>query len=324
MDFSVSAFPLIEKKPSVWFQAKTVKNQFSALSHHIHTTNLFNELLNIPYFVNKISFSKHADQKKIESLLLNSRNTEYILRSNNQILEHVEHACVLQWAFPQAYYSVFNSLRALYHTLGYTEADKSHALILKKFASLAVEGKLPKAISFYSDGGKKSINYHNIVKPQGLKPMSFSLRDSETVHNQICQFLKSTREQKLDERKDKYCLESKKKCGKEKKFLTANEWDEISAQVGPTTIMDLLYRKRIKSNYGDVDPFISEEFEDGPLVLECICNITYQINYIFEIYICRAMGPSKFEKLVRNNYSKYEFAEKRLQKVLDLSRINSN
>ncbi|WP_461114622.1 hypothetical protein [Spirosoma jeollabukense] len=186
-------------KPTVWFQAKTVRNQFEAISHHLITNNFAEEVSRTPYFVDKISISKNADERKIESLLLNSRNTEHILRSNMQILEHVEHACVLQWAFPQAYYSTFNSLRALYHTLGYTEADKSHALILRKFALMAVEGKLPKSISFYSDGGKKDIHYKNIVKPCGIKPMSLSLlsifkkdlSDTRLAYLWICEHSKS-------------------------------------------------------------------------------------------------------------------------------------
>ncbi|GAB4037579.1 hypothetical protein GCM10028774_33200 [Spirosoma jeollabukense] len=83
--------------------------------------------------------------------------------------------------------------------------------------------------------------------------------------------------------------------------------------------MDLLYRKRIKSNYGDIDPFTSEEFEDGPLVLKCICSIVYQLNYIIEAYICRAVGVSKFKQLIESNGRKYDFAEKRLQEILHLS-----
>lgn len=83
--------------------------------------------------------------------------------------------------------------------------------------------------------------------------------------------------------------------------------------------MDLLYRKRIKSNYDNIDPFLSEEFEGGPLVLKCICNIVYQLNYAFETYICKAIGTDYFSEIVEANYKNYNFAYKRAQTILQIN-----
>ncbi len=89
----------------------------------------------------------------------------------------------------------------------------------------------------------------------------------------------------------------KTKKGHIKKNLDLKDWNEISQMREETTLMNYLYRKRIKSNYQDIDVFTfrdikSESIHKGLLI------IVEELNLINEVLICKSLGKDKYFNLV--------------------------
>ncbi|MBK7344713.1 MAG: hypothetical protein IPJ06_17450 [Saprospiraceae bacterium] len=172
--------------------------------------------------------------------------------------------------------------------------------------------KYPSSISIYTSGSKKNIFYNNIVKPNLDTTIELDLNIPETVDNQICQFLKSTREVMSDNRAPS--MKFRAKSGQIRKNLTPQMWDKVSDSIGHTTIMDFLYRKRIKANYLDIETFNSAEFK-GALVLNNLCKVVDRLNLSNETFIAKAIGIIEFERILKKHLTsvKNEIAERRIE-----------
>lgn len=305
--------PKSDEETELWFKAKMTERQFQAISLKFEKLNFVNEIQSNLYFQEKVKISSGCSIDEVEKYLKNSLNTENVLFQNKKILESSESSFIMQWAFPQAYYSVFTSILALYKIIGQTQT--SHSAVLSNYARQYSLNHFPSKIAFYADGVKSNIRYFNIDKPSGLDSMDFNKDNDLTVDNQICQALKSTREMKLDERSEK--TKYKNPGGVEYKRLPNKVWLEISKNIGYTTILDYLYRKRIKANYLDIDTFSSDYF-DGLLVLKHLCHIVDRLNFMNEMYMAKCLGKDKFFEMNRRlKINLTEFQSKRLSEILD-------
>jgi hypothetical protein len=114
------------------------------------------------------------------------------------------------------------------------------------------------------------------------------------VNTQICQFLKATREKDLRERKKS--MSFKAKSGKRKRNLTDAEWTKVSDSVGRTSLLSLLYRKRIKSNYQEIDTFLNPHI-DATALFNDVIHVVSCLNLIHESMLASAMGLSAYRRL---------------------------
>jgi uncharacterized protein (UPF0332 family) len=293
--------PLIDERENqeLWFKAEMTHRQFASLSHKLVSADIENEIKNLDFFVKKLEKAKSLKLEEVEKWLKNSWNTENVLIQNKIIIENTGQSFAMQWAFPQAYYSAFGSLLAHFKALGYTQ--ESHTAVLKNFSLLVEQNKLPESISFYCTGGKKNYKFVNIVKPNDVGPMDFDTGNIETIDNHICQFLKATREIKLKERASD--LKFKNGKGQKRRKLSPAMWQQVSNALGHTTIMDLLYRKRIKANYHDIDTFSSSQFK-GVEVLTNISAVVGRLNLVNETYVAKAIGIDKYEAMLDRHLKK--------------------
>src|SRR5690606_27991013 len=193
----------------------------------------------------------------------------------------------------------FGSLLAHFKALGYTQ--ESHTAVMKNFAVLVEQNKLPESVCFYCTGGKNNIGYINIAKPNDVASMDFDIDNIKTIDNHICQFLKSTREIKLDDKA--IDMKLKNKPGQKRKNLNSAKWQRVSEATGHTTIMDLLYRKRIKANYQDIETFSSTQFK-GLEVLTNLSLVVGRLNLINETYIAKAVGLDNYEAMLNRHLKK--------------------
>ena len=283
----------------LWFKAEMTHRQILALAHKLNNSDIENEIINLAFF-KKLVPAKTINISEIEKWLNNAWNTENILCSNHTIIDNSGQGFALQWAFPQAYYSVFGTLLAHFNAVGYTE--KSHTSVLRKFGQLTQENRLPESICFHTNGAKKHLTYHGIEKPENLQAFDLDTENSETIDNQICQFLKSTREMKLAERAPDIVKNLKLKTAKGayKKNLSPFDWQKVSSSIGITSILDILYRKRIKANYHDVDVFTYKKLK-GKDVLENLCIVVDRMNLVNETYVAKAIGLEKYNTIVNNH-----------------------
>jgi hypothetical protein len=289
----------VQENEELWFRAEMTHRQFASLSHKLITADIENEIVNLDFFTNRLEKANNLNLQEVEKWLKNSWNTENVLIQNKSIIENTGQSFAMQWAFPQAYYSTFGSLLAHFKALGYTQ--ESHTAVMKNFAVLAEQNKLPESVCFYCTGGKNNIGYVNITKPNDVASMDFDKENIKTIDNHICQFLKSTREIKLDDKA--IDMKLKNKPGQKRKNLNSAKWQRVSEATGHTTIMDLLYRKRIKANYQDIETFSSTQFK-GLEVLTNLSSVVGRLNLINETYIAKAIGLDAYQNMLNRHLKK--------------------
>ena len=237
-----------------WFAARMTQIQFAALAARLKTGRVLDDITNLPHF-GTLRRGAQCDPRLVRQWLLNGWSTENLLRIN---LEHLEGDALshsLHWAFPQAYYSVYSLTMAYFQTVGYSE--QSHTAVIRKFGTEAVCGRYPATVSFALVGGK-SRSFHHIEPIPLTNNLQFDESSPDDCNGRICQFLNATRD--LDLSSKKADLKFKTARGTHKKKLKPHEWQRVSDQLGPTSLLSLLYRKRLKVVCLDVC-----SLEDGPV-----------------------------------------------------------
>lgn len=190
----------------------------------------------------------------------------------------------------------------MFKSIGYTEM--SHTAVLKKYATKMTENKLPESISLCCNGTYKNFQYHNITLPQNIDShMELDTKNSETIDHHICQFLRATRKLRLKEKAPK--MNFKTKTGKKRKSLNQDNWKQVSNSIGPTSLMDFLYRKRIKGNYQDIETYNCPYF-DGESVLMNLINVVDRLNLTNESYLAKAIGFQNYKNIAENHLGKVQ------------------
>jgi hypothetical protein len=120
---------------------------------------------------------------------------------------------------------------------------------------------------------------------------------------QIALFLKSTikknaevKKEKLKNNEDNRFLNSK---GEFRAKFKKLHWDMIYQSIPETTILNMLYRLRIKANYYDVETFINADI-NFKIFHHSLSNIIYYLNYINEGYIHKVIGDVEYKKILDN------------------------
>jgi hypothetical protein len=289
-----NTFPKTDEEKELWFRAEMNYRQFKSLSYKLENSDIENEILNNQYFIQKVSKSANLNLSEVNQWLKNAWNTESVLIRNIDIIENTNQSFCMQWAFPQAYYSVFGTTLAKFKAIGMTES--SHTSVLKKYGSLMLEGKLPESISISCNGIAKNLVFENIDVPKKIDSyMDLDLNNNATIDNHICQFLKATRLLRLKEKAPN--MGFKKPNGEKRKNLNDELWTKVSNSIGNTTIFDFLYRKRIKGNYQDIETYNSSYFK-GKEVLESLISVIDRINMVNEVYTCKAIGKDNYNTFV--------------------------
>jgi len=287
--------------------ARMTQIQLSALRVRLDKHATIEDLAALPYR-NTIKQGAACQLEQVQKWALNAWNTEFLLRSNLSLLNGDGLRTSLHWAFPQAYYSVFTLTLACFHALGHSET--SHAAAIKKFGELANAGKYPARIGFLAGGGKTR-QFVNIAKSPMPSTLTFNPSDLACVDTQICQFLNSTREQDL--KNQKRLSKVKNAQGKRKSHFSHADWDGVSDRLGFTSVLSLLYRKRIKANYQNIDTFLSDFLNPDQAYRDMI-SIVSCLNMVHESFLKRALGDPDYDSIVQSATPQgKEFISKRVQ-----------
>lgn len=270
--------------------AIVTRNQFQALGHYAHSYMRKKDVLRA--YASRLRSRPNPskiDRVRVRSLCVNSWNTETLLRATQEQFTEPDQGFVVQWAFPQAYYSSFNSTLASFAVSGFTE--RSHQAVRRKVADIALSGGLPDGLNVYASGVKDSLQIHGIqTNGAEFQPMGLRIDDSDNVHAHIIAFARSTRGIFLNEKREAMANHFRTVRGQIKKSLSKADWQRVDRTLGPTSWLDLLYRKRIKANYRDIDTFLSSEFKPA-LVLGGLKDFMVAFNLINEINIIKNLGP---------------------------------
>lgn len=303
---------------NIQYGAEMTFKQFIALTNYLKFHDLVEETKSNNYF-NKVTTAKNVNPDEVKKWIFNGWNTERILRANDKYLEIGDNYFALQWSFPQAYYSVF-MLTLAYMTLN-GQTTTSHAGIMDKFSEYAVKGKYPKTLSFHCKGTKKNPEFVHIKKYPSATTLELNSQSKESCETQICQFLNSTRQILLDEkRNDKNVAKSfttgKGKDKKQKKNLSEGEWRIVANKIKETNILHLLYRKRIKSNYREINSFTYENLK-ADYIHKSLIGIVKNLNFVHEMYIYKMVGSAKYLEFYQE-YTKgkeLDFLNRRIEEI---------
>lgn len=296
-----------------YYRARMTNSQIEALAYHLRYDRLGPAV--VKCLSEGFKFKRHSGYERVVCLkyLGNAWNTERVLRDQRKLDDDLKMFAV-QWAFPQAYYASFLQVRAFLGSIG--AGESSHSAVVKKFGQLLVSGRYPSEMSWYSDGGLNDIQHAGVGKHDMPSSYYLDFDNDESVQNQIAQFLGSTREKQLKDRRKSMREEFRTAGGRIKQRLTSAEWEKVSGSLGVTSVMSLLYRKRLKANYEDIDTFLASEI-DGSLILDGLCSIVHSLAFVHEAYLARTLGKKEFRELIKLRKGSEGAISKRHQLVLD-------
>ena len=290
------------------YAARATNVQFEALGHLLRPE----EIKAVPAsIINGAQFRLANNYSRAETLkwLRNAWNTESVLRLQLE-LDEESRRFALQWAFSQAYYAGFCQVLAMFVTCG--RSERSHTAVLKQFGQLIKSGKYPSQISWFSDGGMNELVMTGVSKGKYPSSLYLELSEPASVDNQVAQFLKSTREKALKEKKGDHKF--KTKAGMLKRSLSAEDWGKVSNALGPTTVLNILRRKRIKANYREIDTFLRTEIS-GEKVLGGLIRVAQALALIHESILGLVLPADEFCALKNAVPERYDFVTKRLSLV---------
>jgi hypothetical protein len=158
-----------------------------------------------------------------------------------------------------------------------------------------LEHKYPAGMSFAANG-IRPFEFSEIKKFPTRSTVHYNPAETESVETQIAQFLSATRDIDLRRQKTKMRFDCKGK-NKRKKSLRPKEWLRVSESLGPTGVLNLLYRKRIKANYQEIDTLQSDVI-DSKTVISSLGRILCALNFVHEAFIAKAVGLEEYRKLV--------------------------
>lgn len=298
----VATNPQNDEKWRKSIPSKVFSNHFEAIRLYLDHQSTKFDLKSIEYY-NKLKINNSNFQiDKIKKLLWNSWSTEYAFQITKDVDNDEYYKYALHWNFPQAYYSIYLNMTAFHETQGI--ANDNHEKSIKIFGNSVKDGHYPKAISFYCSGLHERFQFNNIEGftsyPENFNGLS-TLRDLDDVVAQMSNFLKSTRvsnakhkREKLQQAKDRKFLNQK---GEFLKKFSEGHWNMIYTSIPETTILNFIYRLRIKANYHDIQSFIDADINFRSFNESLAYTINY-LNWIHESYIVKCIGKSEYEKLL--------------------------
>lgn len=231
------------------------------------------------------------------------------------------------WGAVQSYYALYAATQALHVAAGKprpTDHNATQKLFIdqwctRKFqlAPWTVSYCDPAAVGFDCRGfrGVK----RDLIIPNSVHAWSYSWQGDDALHV-LGSALRSTRSQKLEEalvraRRDKvrdekkqWRLEEDERLARglrprrpptlpDKRNLTNAETTHVRESVRPVSLMDYLYRLRIKSNYQDAQMYSDgpESDSDASTFLRDLVEITAANLLVHELRLARMLGAGVLE-----------------------------
>lgn len=298
-----------KEEDSAMFAARMTNVQFAALATRLEPARVISSTQELAR-ARTCRAAKGWDRRAVGQWLRNGWSTEQLLELNRSSLEEDSLRHSLHWAFPQAYYSAFALTLAYFKATGQTE--ESHAAVIRKFGQEVTAGRYPEALSFTA-AGVKPITLTGLSSTALPHSITFARDAPDTVDGQLAQFLRATRS--IDLKARKAAMSLKTKAGAKRKAFRDQDWREVADKVGPTSLLSLLYRKRIKANYRDIDTFLHADLEPISLYQDLL-RVVGAVNFVHEVLIARAVGSAVLvEELQKLPPSARGRVELRLQEI---------
>ena len=255
----------------------------------------------------EITSSKPFSRLKTDITYSNDLSTAYLrgqftLSSMNKlpVKEHPELALSANmWLPVQAYYAIHGVGQATLIALG-QEQQYKHRAFLAAFSNL-VHSYFPSPLCARCDGGPypNDYSYSGLnTTPQQISEQSNIATPNKSVGSHyLGKSLKTTRDRLIEER---FVRERNGKSkGPKKKRLSITDKNQICTKIPPTSIGDLLYRMRVRSNYDSPDMYLFaySNTQDAVLHYQNLLYLTNIIVTALDLIVEKKVGKENMEKL---------------------------
>lgn len=164
------------------------------------------------------------------------------------------------WAPVQAYYAVFNSFTALAHVVT-ANPPETHARLLTWAATAAAAPSTPFVVPWTArvGGAPGAWTYHDFGPvPLDLKMSNLTSPRAANAPSLLALALRTTRGQQVEEKRQGWiAAQPTTKAGGRRKNLARTALVANATKMRPTTLFDLLWRMRVRSNYKEGDAFLT-------------------------------------------------------------------
>ena len=296
--------------------AQVFLNHFSALNFHIQHDEHAYSISELPYFEEFDADVNLTTEASVQKHLLNSWNTEYTLRTSANAGDDGYLRHTLHWTFPQAYYSVQESLLATLRLHGITTRQPER--VTAEGGKLIAAGAYPQVVSFYAAGHPHRPRMRRL--PFGrLNPSLQPVANDAEAQRQIGQFLRTTHRQRAQQVRqqvqsnEQWALRSER-TGKILQRFDDRHWQQLSWRIGYTSIFDLLARLRISPGHREIERFIEADI-DIALFHESLLGLVDYLNFVHEAYVVKALGVGMYQQWLTQlpSYLKDSFVAERFE-----------
>ncbi|MBC8111412.1 MAG: hypothetical protein H7Y04_10165 [Verrucomicrobia bacterium] len=298
--------------------AQVFLNHFFAIHYHIEHSHEAYQLYNLPHFLDFHPTMTESEVAATRNLLVQSWSTEYALRTTADLGDEEYLRNALHWTFPQAFYSMYLSIRAFLMTHGVT--GNNEELVRREVGRLVVKGFYPLPVSFYAAGhyGDTSIIKLPLAGYKAGLHLPTKALDAQA---HIAQFLRTSRN--LQAKAIKQRLQGNPQTalrsqhtGEILENFSRKHWKQVTWRIGYTTYFDLMKRLRISAGYREIERFTQADI-DFHLFHKSLLAIVSYLNFVHESYIAKAMGLEKYAEMVqqlpaylKNGFVKQRFDDK--------------
>lgn len=330
-DVKNPAVQMDEKEYEQWqrsIPAQVFLNYFYALSQHIRQKEDAYDLTKVKGFSDiqlNVKELTEDQQASIRRHLLNSWNTEYTIRQTSALgdIDYQRHA--LHWTFPQAYYSVEESLRAMlrvHENNSRTPGRGTPARILSEAGRLVKQKVYPPALSFYAFGETHHPSIYGLPSGRWTKPALSLAKDVREAQSQLRQFLRTTHRQRSQQLRTRVQSNPKtalrsERSGEVLQRFNREHWQKLAWRTGYTTVFHLLQRLVVSASNREIERFVIADI-DTKLFHQSLLAVISYINFVHEAYVAQAVGTENYEQWLSElpPYLRHSFIDERYQKYI--------
>jgi hypothetical protein len=245
----------------------------------------------------KLPAGKKVLSARAGQLLRNAWATDVLLNAPRPLGGDDLVAFANLWAPVQAYYAVFNAITALAHVVT-ASPPHGHVRLLSFAAATASRADAPFVPPWTArvSGPPGAWIYHDLgPDPIDEKISNLAAPRVENAPSLLAMGLRTTRREQIDEHREGWKKGLLTAGGKQRENLPRTVLLSRAAAMRPTTLFDLMWRLRIRSNYQEGDAFLT-----GPLspsqaadFHNALCTITGATLLTVEIFLAHHVGADR-------------------------------
>jgi hypothetical protein len=205
------------------------------------------------------------------------------------------------WGPVQSYYAVFNAFTAMAMTVTGSKPPKTHGALLTWAASQVAHPASPFIVPWTARvGGPPHAHtfegFGGVTLDHGMS--NLTAPHAHNAPSLLAKALKTTRREQIDEHREGWRRGLRTASGAPRRNLPSAVLVANATSLRPTTLFDLLWRLRVRSNYKEGDALLSGALgpADAATFHDALCDIVASTLLTTEIYLAALVGKPTLER----------------------------